>query len=482
MGVVLVRPQTPSSSRTGLVSVQYPVNLGYLAAYLAGHGVDCSVRDFEVEPVDEAAFLDSLRERAPLLVGFSCMTPHLAHGARLAAAVKERFPRVLTVVGGVHATAVPERTLREHPQFDLVVRGEGEHTLLELVRARRDGTALEQIDGLAYRDGTGVRLTRARRPAPDLDAFPFPDRSLVDPRLYRRGHVSRGFSRTVTNIAEVICSRGCPYRCIFCASRIAHGGGARFRSPGNVIAELERLFAAGVRHVSFLDDTFTLHREFLHPVCGFLRSARVTFDCLSRVSDLDDEKAALLAAGGCRKVSFGIESGSPRVLELLRKGITLRQAEEAFRAVRRAGIRTIEATFLVGAHPDETREDVRMTREAIFRLRPDLMGLFVAIPFPGTELNRLLKQRGLLGEERWEEFTLLFGRPSWQAGLVPMVELQQTVDEVYREFYLRPSTVLRELGRIRSLAELRYALSLAGALLGYLAGPGDAARRRPFAR
>jgi anaerobic magnesium-protoporphyrin IX monomethyl ester cyclase len=463
MSVYLVRPMTPETSQSGLVSVQYPINMGYLAAYLKSHNIQCHVRDFEVESFNQEEFLGSIRHNHPKVVGFSCMTPHIKNGAFLARIVKTHFPDVLTIVGGVHGSAIPEQTLAEFPEFDVVVMGEGEQTLVELYDSfRNNKPVLSHVAGIAWRTEKGdIKVNRRRPMIQNLDNIPFPDRTLINIENYRRSHVSRGHSRKTKRIAEITCSRGCPYECIFCASKVVHSRSVRFRSPQNIIAEIEYLVDNyHIEHLSFLDDTFTLRKAILGPVCEFMGQKKVSFDAYTRVNDIDEEKIDMMMAGGCRKISFGIESGSPRVLKLIKKGITVPQIEKAFAIARKAGLHTIEATFMIGCHPDETLKDMELTKALIFRLKPDIMVVNISIPYPGTELNRILKERGILKIENWDEFVLFFSHPSWELGIVPMRKIRRMLKQISYGYFLRPSYLFRTLARNPTGAELKYWLSL----------------------
>ncbi len=463
MSVMLIRPMTPSTSHSGIVSIQYPINLGYLASYLKQNNIHCTVCDFEVEPFCEGEFLESISKESPSIVGFSCMTPHIINGGKLAKLVKEHFPDILTVVGGVHASAIPEKTLEEFAAFDVIVRGEGEATLLDLYHSWTKEHKLESVEGIYYRKN-GNSVIKANPPRlmiKDLDDIPFPDRELADINLYKKSHVSRGFSRQTKNIAEIMGSRGCPYQCIFCASQVVHTRNARFRTPENIIEEMEHLVNKyGAEHFSFLDDTFTIKRSILYNVCEYMKSKNVTFDCFTRVNDIDEEKLKAMVDAGCKKVSFGIESGSPKMLKLLKKGQTIEQIERAFCLVKDAGMKTVEATFMIGNHPDETREDIEMTRKLIYKVRPDIMGIFITIPYPGTELNRILKERGLLRDENWDEFKLFFGRHSWELGEIPMDELEIILKKITNGYYLSLRYIVSTLMKIRNLYELKYWVSL----------------------
>jgi len=466
VSVMLIRPMTPDRSRSNIVSIQYPINVGYLVSYLRQHNIKCMVSDFEVELYSDEKLLESISKEMPSLIGFSCMTPHVMHAAHMAKLVKKYFPEILIVIGGVHATAIPKQTIEEFPQFDVVVLGEGERTLLELYQKWNDSREIDSVLGIAFVQGSAVRINPVRPLIEDLDQIPFPERNLVDKKYYKKSHVSRGFSRKVTNIAEIICSRGCPYNCIFCASKVIHSKIVRFRSAENIIAEMEILIREhSVKHFSFLDDTFTIKNEIFKPVCKFMGSQKVTFDCFTRVNDIDEEKMAIMVAGGCKKISFGIETGSPRILKLLKKGITLDQVDEAFSISRKAGLPTIEATFMIGGHPDETIEDIEMTKKLIYKLRPDILGIFIAIPYPGTELNSMLKERGLLLKENWDEFRLFLGTPSWESGNVPMKKLQQVLRDIVYGYYLNPSYLLSSVIRIRNYKEFKYLASLGLSLI-----------------
>ncbi len=457
MSIILIRPMTPPTSSSGLVSIQYPINIGYLVSYLEQHKIGCAVLDFEVNDFSEESFLASIAERKPSVVGISCMTPHIIHGGTLARLVKEHFPDILTVLGGVHVSAIPEQTLREFPHFDVAVVGEGERTLLELYKSWTESKKVVDIPGTACRVGNSVRVNSPREMIQDINEVPFPSRDFIEPEKYKKSHVSRGFSRKTMNIVEITCSRGCPYDCIFCASKVVHTRNVRFRTPENIISEMELLITKyNAQHFSFLDDTFTIRKRILVPVCEYMKSRNVTFDCFTRVNDIDYEKMAVMIAGGCKKISFGIESGSRKILKLIKKGITLEQVEKAFVIARKAGLELIEGTFMVGNHPNETLEDIELTKKLIWRLNPDIMAIFITIPYPGTEINRILKEKKLLVKENWEEFTLFFGEPSWQLGEVPMEDLIAITKKIFYSYYMRPCYIVSQILKIRSFKDVKY--------------------------
>jgi len=457
MSVMLVRPRTPDTSRSGLVSIQYPINIGYLSAYLQKHSIKCAMRDFEIEGFRESEFLSSLKNSGCSLVGLSCMTPHIRHAAFIINLIKKHFSHILTVMGGVHATAIPERTLNEIPGLDVVVMGEGENTLLDLYNACQKGENLDTIPGIAFRKNGSTQINPQRPFIKNLDDIPFPDRSIYNIKTYKKSHVSRGISHSMYRIAEIITSRGCPYDCIFCASKIIHSRIVRFRSPQNIIAEIDYLTQKmRANHLSFLDDTFTLRKDILWPVCDHIRKRKLSFDCSTRVNDTDEEKILMLVKSGCKKISFGIESGSPKILKLLKKDITIAQVEQVFYWAKKHRLPLIEASFMIASHPDETPQDMALTQKMIFKLKPDILTLFIGIPYPGTELYSILKQRNLLTSENWDEYKLFFGHPVWRMPEISDEELKTFLKKTLNAFYFRPRYLFSLMRKVKDLKELLY--------------------------
>ena len=456
MSVILIRPRNDSVPR-GIVSTQYPLNLGYLASWLKMNKVEVRLLDYEVEDLDKAMLLEQIKTYKPLLVGISCMTPTIKAGHDVARFIKENFPNLKIAVGGAHSTAIPERTLEEFPCFDIVVKGEGENTLLELYESLRSDADLSRVKGLVYRASSQIKNTDARPLIDNLDSLPFPDRELLNMDLYKRTHTSRAFSRLDRNIAELITARGCPYDCIFCASKVAFGRRVRYRSVENIISEMEECITKyGANHFSILDDTFTFKKDILYPVCDYLRAKKLTWDCFTRVDRVDEEIIRKVVDSGCEKISFGLESGSERILRLINKNISVSQIKEACRICRKAGLRYLETTFMIGNHPLETMEDIDATITLIREIDPDLIALSITSPFPGTELNRIMKEGGYINTENWDEFVLYGSRPSWRYEYLTVDKLKDIQRRFTRSFYLRANYILRQLRKIKTLKEFLY--------------------------
>lgn len=455
MKIIFVNPPRPAR-RPYFLAVQMPLNIAYLAAYLREYGFDPEIWDFEVERFTDALFVERLTTVKPQVVGFSCFTPTILSGHHLAGLVKKNSPRTITVVGGVHASALPKRTLEEFKNFDYVVVGEGEETLLEFCQKAKDKQNIDGIKGLISRENTGFE---PRSPISDLDKLPPPARELLKMDLYK-GAANKGFSRGCLNIAEIFTARGCPYECIFCASHLTMNRKVRFRSIGNICAEISDCIEKyKINHITFLDDTFTLNHQRVRELCRYLKKNNLTWNATgTRVNTVDKELLEEMAKSGCIGLAFGVESGSQRVLNLIKKGIDLRQVRDAFKWAREAGIPSIEADFIIGSHPDETEEDLNLTKKLIRELRPDILSVAYIVPYPGTEANRIMKERNLLSkEEDWNDF-VLFGKdkPSWRTVNFSSEDLFKLQRKMLADYYFAPGYIFKKITNLKSLNEFLY--------------------------
>ncbi len=456
MKTVLIRPPRPISDPE-FVSLQFPLNLGYIASFLQQKGYHVEIWDYEVERFTEDGLGRRILEVNPSLVGITCLTPTVISAHKIASLIKKVSPNILIVAGGAHPAALPIETLKEFTNFDMVVIGEGEETLWEILRCLQEKRPLVGIQGVAYREEDGtVKIENPRPFFKDLNVLPFPARNIVDQNLYRGHHVSRAFSRQFLKISEIITTRGCPYNCIFCAS---HNRTTRFREIENVMAEVDECIKRyDTSHFSFLDDTLTMNPKHVTELCkGLRRFKKITWDCFARVDTASLKILREMAASGCRKISYGIESGSPRILNLIKKKITVEQVKNAFTWSKQAGIEYTEGSFIIGCHPTETRDDIKMTTKLIYEIEPDILMLSIMVPYPGTEIYKIMKEKGYLDEgTRWNDFVFFSYKPAWRTDYFSSSELFNIYRNLLRGFYLRPKYIFKILKKIKSWNELLY--------------------------
>jgi len=476
MRLLLIQPPEPMKSIASEVC-QHPINLAQLAAFVRERrGIEVQIRDYHVRPYSPDDLRETLRRLQPEIVGLTAMTPQVKTAAKLAGLIKETAPDILTVLGGPHLSAIPERAMAEFPDFDLGVVGEGELTLNEICEAVQRGVRFPRgLPGTVYRADGEIRRGAERPLIANLDDLPYPARDLLDFTLYR-GSSSPGLSSKLRNITELFTSRGCPVHCFFCGSHITHRNKVRFRSAAHVLDEVRECVARyGVDHFTIDDDTFTFGRERLHEICRGLGRAGVSWDCDSRVSNVDEALLRMMAANGCKKIAFGVESGSPRVLAAVRKRITVEQIETAFRAARLAKILS-SAFIMIGSHHSETYAEVEQTFRLMLRLKPDFVMVYIAVPYPGTDLYQEMKAEGLIDSEDWDEFDIVRGEPVWRTRCFGPADLIRLQRNMYRRVYLRPGFILRKVTMVRSADDLRYFVDAFGKFIKYIFGK----RREPL--
>lgn len=379
-----------------------PLGISYLASSLlkAGHEVgllDCTF-------MNKSESLKKALDAGAEVVGIYCMVTMLDDCLWLARQL--RASARLLMVGGPLPTCDPYAFLDD---FDVVVRGEGEQTVLEILQAYSSGGDFSTIPGLTLRRKATINgkvqeeaFSTPDRPFnKDLDGLPFPARYLLPNQSYIQfGRKKYGYA-----ITTVMSTRGCPYECEFC-SNVIFGGSYRERSAGNVVDEIEQALATGYDRISFADDVFTLHQKRVLEICAEIsrRSLQFYWECLARVDSVDDATYVEMYKAGCRRVYFGIESGDDTILKLMNKKITADEARHAVMAAHQAGLHV--GAFFILFYPGETNQTVLNTLRFATSLPLDYLGLTMPYPLPGTALYERVK--GQIKRE-WRPGESVFG-------------------------------------------------------------------------
>lgn len=399
--VLLIYPYfRPSNDRS--VFRFPPLGISCLASILleAGHEVQLLDCTFMKKP---EALKQALEAKAEV-VGIYCMVTMLDDCLWFSRQLRPSTR--LLMVGGPLPTCDPQAFLED---FDVVVRGEGEVTLLELLQAYSTGSDYANIASISYLrktsiDGQAVVETISnpdRLFTQDLDSLPFPARQLLPNHSYIQfGRKKYGYA-----ITTLMSTRGCPYDCEFC-SNVIFGGSYRERSSRNVVDEIEQALACGYDRISFADDVFTMRQKRVLDVCAEIkgRGLRFNWECLARVDSIDDATFVEMYRAGCRRVYFGIESGDDTVLKLMNKKITASEARHAVIAAHQAGLEV--GAFFILFYPGETNQTVLNTLRFATSLPLDYLGLTMPYPLPGTALYERVK--GQIKRE-WRPAESVFG-------------------------------------------------------------------------
>ena len=427
-----------------------PLGLLYVAAYMLEHSEhQVEVLDAQAEGIGHEGLRGRIVGAGPQVVGITAMTLTVLDVIQTCRAVEAACPEAAVVVGGPHATLFPRETAGLDG-VDYVVTGEGERPFTELVNCLGRGRPPRDVAGVVFATDDGFVQTEASQPVDDLDSLPFPARHLTPLAAYGSVLAKRH------PVTTLMTSRGCPYQCTYCY-RPTMGRRLRCRSAANVVDEMEHCVRMGIHEFLIYDDTFTVRRDRVRSICREIRSRglEVGWDVRARVDTVDPELLQDMAAAGCERIHYGVESGQARVRELLGKSISDAQVQDAFRWAKDAGLRTL-AYFMLGC-PTETRDDALRTIEVARALDPDYVQFTILCPFPGTALYREALDTGLYESDLWQCFaarpTADFEPPYWTERLTAD-ELRELAVRAYRRFYLRPGYVLKRLGSIRSPGEL----------------------------
>jgi len=373
-----------------------PLGLAFLAGALARASITVDLADFVVYPYNRDRLRQYLSDFNPHVVGVTAVTMTVDEALKIVADVKSLMPSAITVMGGPHVSFCAAQTLAHALALDIVVKGEGEQSLVDLCRAVDSNGSLKPIAGIAFRNGQGIVETEPRELA-DVNALAPPARHLLPLGRYR----ALGMPISMTS------SRGCPFHCIFCVGRKMVGAKVRYRDPHQVVDELAELAQYGFHQINLADDLFTANRKRCHAVCDEImrRGLVISWTAFARVDTVDEDLLRHMRAAGCHAVSFGIETADPDILKTIRKGITLAQATEAVRMCRRAGM-TAFASFILGL-PGETAETVQRTIDFARNLEADGLayGFHLLAPFPGTRVRDHLQDYGLtLLTNDWRDY------------------------------------------------------------------------------
>jgi len=396
----------------------------YIQSYLQSKGKDCTFIDARFEGIPVSRLLKIIPEMHPRIIGFSAMTHQIDYVSETATELKKAMKDdVLFVIGGPHTTAVPQQTLLQYPVFDVAVFGEGEYTFDELAESLDNERPLDEIKGIAWRDGSEIKINEPREPIMDLDKLPFPAWNTTQK----------------IQVYPVLSARGCPFQCAFCMRVL--GNHVRKRSIENVIEEIEWLSRKfGASYINFIDETFTVDRERILKLTDMMikgsLNKKIKWHVGTRVNLVDREILQKMKDAGCTGIEYGIESGNQGILDNIRKGITLEQAAHAVKMTRELGLGT--ATFFILGHPFETEETIKDTVDFATSLNADFVAFGIMVPYPGTQIHEMAckgegNYRTLSSD--WRDFNKTVGN-SLELTNITRKELEKKQLSAYLHFYI----------------------------------------------
>jgi len=426
--ILLINPPIREWARPNCI----PLGMGYIAAVLLQEGHDVEVMDINAFRWSKEEVERRIKEAEFDIAGTSGIITVYRYLKWLVSVLKKYHPGKKVIMGGSTAASVP-RTVMERTATDIACIGEGEQTVRELIQALEKGGDLSQVDGIWFRDGEGkIHANKLRDPIMDLDSLPFPAYDLFPMDIYLRNPVGapnlnkwRSGEAVDSEVLSVNLSatRGCPYKCIYCYHDFM-GNRYRTRSPQNILQEMEMLYQRyGVKYFHFVDDEFCMKKKFVYEFCEQVRASGrdFTWGCSGRVNLMTEDLIATMLNAGCILIGYGIESGSQKMLDTMKKMVTVEQAKQSVKLTQKY-LGWADCSFMVGT-PGETRGTIQETMDFCKELSLVPEVIFFATPYPETELYEMAKAQNKIGDE--EEYIMRLGEQGEQI----MVNFTDFTDE-----------------------------------------------------
>lgn len=468
MEILLINPRIDLTLAYGkkfakLGALLPPLGLCYLAGAVRKAGHKVAILDANLLGLSLDKIMEEIKRYAPKVVGLYATTLGINAAEIVAGGVKENFPQIKTIIGGPHISGYGQKAL-ECQSFDYGIIGEGEKSFVDFVNAvENNSNSLGALNGLVWRDKGMVVKNGISAPIENLDALPFPARDLLpDIRQY---HPKKMFYRKLPFV-HIFTSRGCPFQCVFCQTPF--GKKVRFHSAQYVADEITHLVKTiGVREVKINDDTFNLIEPRVLEIFDILakRGISVAWSCNLRADTVKSKQfLKAIKERGCWMVGLGLESGNQKVLDELKKDITLAQSRQVCEWAREAGLR-VQASFIIG-NPTDTEQTILETIEYAKSLPIDYPSFAYMTPFPGTEIWQRASEYGTFSYEKFSDLRVSHSPRFIPYGLTEG-RMKELYRKAYRDVYLNPRMVLRHASKVSSFSEASRLCSAAFTLLGF---------------
>lgn len=438
------------------IGIMPPLSLAYVAAIVERTGHEVMIIDAVAERLSLEDIVKKIKQFSANILGFTMTTYGFHQTLSWIKKIKEEV-RLPVMVGGWHLSLYPKETMYHH-DIDYAIIGESENILPDFLKALESGDSFYDIKGIAFRDNGEVILNPSAPPTADIDSVPFAARHLLKNERYFN-ILSR-----IKNFTVMLSARGCPYGCIFCD---LHTKKFRMRRALNFVDEIEINYKEfNIREFDIYDSTFTIDKERVIKICDEIlkRKLNVSWTVRTRVDNVNKNLLQIMAKAGCNTIMYGIESADPEILTTLRKYIDVDMIKDVIKWTRGYGIKTL-GFFMIGS-PGETYETAMKTIKFSTMLDLDYIQFTKLIPYPNTEIYRMLMEDGF--GDYWREFTI---NPTNERE-IPLVrsslnpdEAMRLVRKAYLYFYFRPFYILRALKRTKSLFEFKNSLKAA---IGFL--------------
>lgn len=397
--VCLINPPLDKKTTSKFPMSGVPLGIASLAGYLRMKKIKVYVIDAVISKYDSKKTAILAIKTGAKIIGISCLTENRYSALNTLKEIKKLNSKIITLIGGLHATFSDKLILENYPFVDIVVRGEGEETLYEIVKNIENKKTIEGINGISFRKNNEIKVNPSREFLKEIESLPIPAYDLFPMKDYE---LPPDVRKDIKQTSLVTTSRGCPMGCKFCETTHAWGRNIRSTSAEKLFEIVKKLYKEfGIDYIRFADDLFTMKRDKVIRFCELLIKSKlpIKFRIQARVDTVDLEELKILKKAGCDFIEYGAESGSNKVLKEVGKNITTEKIKEAVRITREAGIE-IKYFLIIGSleeGPNETWETFELIKET----RPDWIGINALTIYPGTAVYNIAKKEGLIDDNLW---------------------------------------------------------------------------------
>lgn len=454
LDVILINPFPENAYGINRGTVEPPLGLGYLASMAEKNNVVCEIIDANVLGLKMVDVFEIIKNKKPKIVGITVNLYTYKMALKLTNKIKKSFPETVVILGGPTPTSVPRQTINSC-LTDAVCIGEGEETFEEILIRYKEGKHLfSKVAGVMFRTKSKIIQNSPRGFIQNVDDLPFPAYHLL-PNLncYKSRTVKKPF-------APILTSRGCPFQCVFCSKDVFKYV-CRTRSPENVLREVDMLVNRyGVKQIDILDDNFTIDKERTNKILDLLikRNYNLYINLQSgvRTESIDQGLVNKMKKAGIFKIPFGVESGDPDVLRIIRKQLLLKRVLDCTRMAKKAGMK-VYGFFMLGL-PGDTPESMQKTIDFAIKMNPNIANFSITIPFPGTELYRMIKKDGrfLVNMDNGINAGFYASQVFYEMGDINKEMVLKYYQKAMKSFYFRPKKMVELISGIRSWAEFKW--------------------------
>jgi radical SAM superfamily enzyme YgiQ (UPF0313 family) len=428
----------------------FPYGVASVAKYVLDRGYEVKYLEPSIENMNLENYKEYIQSNQFDVIGIGSTTLQIGQTIKTFEIIKKINPKIVTVLGGIHATIMPSETLEKTDTIDYLILGEGEKPFTRLLKCIEEGNLedIKSINGIAFKEQNNIII----KPPNFNDMLPVSELPTAAFHLFpMKKYIAQITYAKRFPSYSLVASRGCPFQCAFCNGSDVFGRKVRSKEPSQVIDEILILKKEyNAKGIIFLDSTFTMNKEWVKEFCQeyIEKEIKLPWACNSRVDTVDEPILKLMKKAGCWEILYGVESANQKSLDLLNKRTTVEQNTKVLKLSMKLGFYTY-ASYII-CIPDETEKDALNTIKYAKRMGTPIAMFYLPVPFPKTALWYICKEKGILREDaKWEDFNSWdFSNPVYINPLIGKEKMQKLLKYAYYSYYLTPKVIFKNFKEI----------------------------------